>query len=125
MKGSHSVSTHDVPSSSSPSQEQETSLLPELSTLTTEAVDDSLHDLDLLTTRQLVLAMNDMDAAVPAAVRNAEPAISRAVDAIAARLSVGGRLVYVGAGTSGRLGVLDASECPPTFGVPPSLVVGV
>ena len=97
----------------------------ELSGLTTESVDGSLGDLDLRPTTELVLAMNDQDALVPAAVRAAAPAIARAVDGITERMLRGGRLVYVGAGTSGRLGVLDASECPPTFDVDPGQVVGL
>jgi N-acetylmuramic acid 6-phosphate etherase len=69
--------------------------------------------------------MNQADAEVAAAVQREIPRISRAVDAIAAALESGGRLFYIGAGTSGRLGVLDASECPPTFHVPPDLVQGL
>jgi N-acetylmuramic acid 6-phosphate etherase len=68
--------------------------------------------------------MNDQDATVPAAVRRAIPQIERAVDEIVARWRRGGRLLYFGAGTSGRLGVLDASECPPTFSSPPEQVQG-
>jgi N-acetylmuramic acid 6-phosphate etherase len=97
----------------------------ELEGLTTEAVDAALSDLDLRSTQELVLLMNAEDARVPAAVREAAPAIAAAVDAITARMRRGGRLIYLGAGTSGRLGVLDASECPPTFGVDPAQVVGV
>lgn len=69
--------------------------------------------------------MNQADQAVPAAVAAEIPAIARAVDAIEAAISQGGRLFYIGAGTSGRLGVLDAAECPPTFGVSPDLVRGI
>jgi N-acetylmuramic acid 6-phosphate etherase len=104
---------------------REDDLRTELRGLTTEAADASRRDLDLRTTEELVLAMNDEDARVPAAVRAVAPAIARAVDGIAERMSRGGRLVYLGAGTSGRLGVLDASECPPTFGIDPARVVGV
>jgi N-acetylmuramic acid 6-phosphate etherase len=96
----------------------------ELDGLTTEA-SGSRADLDLRPTVELVLAMNDEDIRVPAAVRAAAPAIARAVDGISERMSRGGRLVYIGAGTSGRLGVLDASECPPTFGIDPARVVGI
>lgn len=78
-----------------------------------------------MSTLQILGLLNDEDAAVPAAVRAALPDIARAADAIAAALSSGGRLRYVGAGTSGRLGVLDASEAAPTFGVDPDLVHGV
>ena len=69
--------------------------------------------------------MSREDQKVPDAVAREIPAIARAVDGIVARMQNGGRLIYVGAGTSGRLGVLDASECPPTFGISPSLVRGV
>ncbi|MBO0708148.1 MAG: N-acetylmuramic acid 6-phosphate etherase [Candidatus Dormibacteraeota bacterium] len=75
-------------------------------------------DLDLRPTLDLVRLMNQEDATVPAAVGQALPAISRAIDAIAERMAAGGRLVYVGAGSAGRLGVLDASECGPTFSTP-------
>lgn len=81
--------------------------------------------LDQLSALEIVTAMNDEDATVAAAVRRALPAIAQAVEAIVGRLRAGGRLIYVGAGTSGRLGVLDAVECVPTFSVDPGLVVGV
>lgn len=97
----------------------------ELDALQTEAVDRALDDLDLRTTADLVAAMNAENSGVPNAVRAASADIVRAVDAISARMERGGRLIYMGAGTSGRLGVLDASECPPTFGVDPTRVVGV
>jgi N-acetylmuramic acid 6-phosphate etherase len=97
----------------------------ELGRLTTEAIDPSMDDLDLRSTEALVHAMNAQDAIVPAAVALAAPAIAQAVDGTAERMRRGGRLIYVGAGTSGRLGVLDASECAPTFGVEPGLVVGI
>ncbi len=96
--------------------------LPELST---EQSDPRYSQIDRLPTEQIARLMNQADAAVPAAVATAVPAISAAIDAIAARMAEGGRLLYVGAGTSGRLAVLDASECPPTFGTDPSLVQGV
>jgi N-acetylmuramic acid 6-phosphate etherase len=73
----------------------------------------------------MLTVMNKADAEIPAAVAKVIPAISQAVDQIAKRLRSGGRLFYTGAGTSGRLGVLDASECPPTFNVPPDLVQGL
>ncbi|HET8569148.1 MAG TPA: N-acetylmuramic acid 6-phosphate etherase, partial [Candidatus Limnocylindria bacterium] len=78
-----------------------------------------------LSTRAILELMNDEDAGVPAAVRAAIPGIERAAERIVAALSGGGRLRYVGAGTSGRLGVLDASEMPPTFGTDPDLVRGI
>src|SRR5687767_2283417 len=93
--------------------------------LLTEARNPASEDLDKLTPMQLVRLMNAEDARVaPAVAAQAEP-IARAIEAIADRLRRGGRLVYAGAGTSGRLGVLDATECPPTFNAPPDLVVGV
>ncbi|MEU4224040.1 N-acetylmuramic acid 6-phosphate etherase [Nonomuraea sp. NPDC026600] len=91
----------------------------------TEQSDPRYSQIDRLPTEQVARLMNQADAAVPAAVAVAIPAISAAIDAIAARMADGGRLLYVGAGTSGRLAVLDASECPPTFGTDPSLVQGI
>ncbi|MEV1249250.1 N-acetylmuramic acid 6-phosphate etherase [Nonomuraea sp. NPDC050022] len=96
--------------------------LPELPT---EQSDPRYSQIDRLPTEQVARLMNQADAAVPAAVAVAIPVISAAIDAIAARMAEGGRLLYVGAGTSGRLAVLDASECPPTFGTDPSLVQGI
>ena len=84
-----------------------------------------LGRLDELTPLELVRLMNAEDAKVIPAVASQAEAIARAIEVIADRLRGGGRLVYVGAGTSGRLGVLDATECPPTFNAPPGLVVGV
>ena len=83
------------------------------------------NDLDTRTTLELVGLMHLEDKRAVGAVRPVLPAIAAAVDAIAARMEEGGRLIYVGAGTSGRLGVLDASECPPTFNTAPGQVVGV
>ena len=97
----------------------------ELSQLSTETVTESLRDLDLRTTADMAAAMNAQDRAVPAAIAALTPAIAAAVDDIVERMTVGGRLIYIGAGTSGRLGVLDASEVPPTFGTDPSLVIGI
>jgi N-acetylmuramic acid 6-phosphate etherase len=97
----------------------------QLSALQTEAADPRLNQLDSMETEELVAAMNVQNAVVPGAVESASAEIVRTVDAVADRLSKGGRLLYVGAGTAGRLGVLDASECPPTFGTPPGLVVGI
>ena len=96
-----------------------------MSRLTTEARNPASEQIDTLSAIQIVRLMNDEDSRVPAAIaREAEP-IARAVEVIAQRLRAGGRLVYIGAGTSGRLGVLDASECPPTFSTPPEMVVGL
>jgi N-acetylmuramic acid 6-phosphate etherase len=97
----------------------------ELSTLTTEAVAEDLRNLDTLPTDRIVALMNEQDQGVPFAVAKVLPQIGRAIDDIAERMQAGGRLVYVGAGTPGRLGILDASECPPTFNTDPSLVVAV
>jgi len=91
----------------------------------TEARNAMARGLESFTTRQILGLMNDEDASVPAAVRAALPAIEKAVDEIVTALGAGHRLRYIGAGTSGRLGVLDASEAPPTFGVDEDLVRGV
>jgi N-acetylmuramic acid 6-phosphate etherase len=97
----------------------------ELEGLATEAVGDRGLMLDELPVAELVALMNDRDAAIASAVREELPAITRAIEATAARMRRGGRLIYVGAGTSGRLGVLDASEIPPTFGISGDVVIGL
>ncbi|MFE5208985.1 N-acetylmuramic acid 6-phosphate etherase [Streptomyces sp. NPDC056600] len=97
----------------------------QLESLATEAARPDLAELDRLPTERIAELMNEGDAAVPAAVRGQVPRIAAAVDAIAARMARGGRLIYAGAGTAGRLGVLDASECPPTFGTAPGQVTGL
>ncbi|MGV9244307.1 N-acetylmuramic acid 6-phosphate etherase [Streptomyces sp. NPDC003710] len=97
----------------------------ELETLTTEAFRPELADIDQLPTLEIAKIMNGEDATVPAAVAARLPQIAAAIDAVAQRMGRGGRLVYAGAGTAGRLGVLDASECPPTFDTDPSQVVGL
>ncbi|MGV9938915.1 N-acetylmuramic acid 6-phosphate etherase [Streptomyces sp. NPDC003401] len=97
----------------------------QLGSLTTEAFRPELAEIDRLPTLDIARLMNGEDARVAAAVAARLPEIAAAVDAIAARMERGGRLVYAGAGTAGRLGVLDASECPPTFGTAPDRVVGV
>ncbi|GAA0424496.1 N-acetylmuramic acid 6-phosphate etherase [Acrocarpospora corrugata] len=96
-----------------------------LGALVTEQSDPRHRRIDTLPTDEIARRMNAADATVPGAVATAIPAISAAIDAIAARLLGGGRLLYVGAGTSGRLAVLDASECPPTFGTDPELIRGI
>lgn len=83
------------------------------------------HDLETLSTGELLRGINSVDQTVPLAVAQALPRIEALVEATVARLRQGGRLFYIGAGTSGRLGILDASECPPTFGVPHGLVIGL
>lgn len=91
----------------------------------TEQQNPRTVNLDQMTPLQIVQTMNEEDASVARAVAQALPQIAAAVEAITARMRRGGRLLYIGAGTSGRLGVLDAVECVPTFGVPPELVVGI
>lgn len=91
----------------------------------TESQNPKTADIDQLDTLAMLTAINLEDQSVPNAVGAALPAIAQAVDAVAACLRSGGRLFYIGAGTSGRLGILDASECPPTYGTPPELVQGI
>ena len=93
--------------------------------LTTESRNPASEDLDGLTPIELVRLINAEDSKVAAAVSAEADSIAQAIEAIAERLSNGGRLIYIGAGTSGRLGVLDAAECPPTFNSPPTQVVGI
>jgi N-acetylmuramic acid 6-phosphate etherase len=96
-----------------------------LAQLGTEAVRPDLRDLDERSTADLVRLVLDEHHAVDAALEHGAPALAEAVDAVAARMRRGGRLVYLGAGTPGRLGALDAAECPPTYGTDPDLVVAV
>ena len=91
----------------------------------TEQENPRTRDLSELPTEDIVRLLNEEDARVAGAVRLVLPEVARVVDAVTARLRAGGRLFYVGTGTSGRLGVLDASECPPTFGVGPEVVQGI
>ena len=97
----------------------------ELSGLVTEQRNPRSRRLDRLSTPQVLRLMNREDSRVPRAIAREIPKISKAVDLIVERLLRGGRLFYIGAGTSGRLGVLDAAECPPTFGTPRTLVQGI
>lgn len=83
------------------------------------------NDLEQMSTHELVSNINQEDQTVPMAVERAIPQIERLVDVVYQSLHDGGRLFYIGAGTSGRLGIVDASECPPTFGVPHDLVIGI
>ena len=92
---------------------------------TTEKRNRASENIDQLSTQEIVDLINAEDAGVPEAVARQRRQIAAAIDVIVSRFKEGGRLFYVGAGTSGRLGVLDASECPPTFGVSPSLVQGI
>src|SRR5271167_759266 len=96
-----------------------------LSQLPTEARNPATENLDSLSPLELVQTMHTADTDAVAAVEHELPQIAQAIDDIAARLESGGRLFYLGAGTSGRLGVLDASECPPTYNTPPDLVHGL
>ena len=96
-----------------------------LAVLATEARNPASEHIDTLSTLDMLRVINDEDAHIAAAVAVELPHIAAAVDAIASRFQQGGRLFYIGAGTSGRLGVLDASECPPTFSVPRTLVQGI
>jgi N-acetylmuramic acid 6-phosphate etherase len=97
----------------------------QLATLTTEAFRPELSEIDQLSPLEIAQIMNGEDASVPTAVAEQLPQIAAAIDGTAERMARGGRLVYAGAGTAGRLGVLDASECPPTFNTDPSEVVGL
>lgn len=101
------------------------SLSETLSSLATEQVNEQTDGIDTLSALGIVTLMNEQDASVISAVRKALPQIAQAMDGIVQHLLQGGRLFYIGAGTSGRLGVLDASECPPTFSVPDDLVIGI
>ena len=100
-------------------------LLQTLSTLITEQRNPNSMHVDSLSALEIVQLMNDEDKQVPLAIEKCLPQIAQAVECIVAAFQQGGRLVYIGAGTSGRLGALDASECPPTFGVSPEIVKGI
>ena len=93
--------------------------------LTTEQNNPESVSIDQMDPIQIAMLMNREDLKVVAAVERVLPDISRAIEIVTERVQAGGRLIYIGAGTSGRLGVLDASECPPTFNTPPALVVGL
>jgi N-acetylmuramic acid 6-phosphate etherase len=100
-------------------------LLAELKTLVSESRNPNSRTIDLLSTREILEVMNAEDAKVAGAVAKVIPEISCAVDETVRAFREGGRLIYIGAGTSARLGILDASECPPTFSVPEGMVVGL
>ncbi len=102
-----------------------TTLIAELGQLVSEARNPDTMQIDLMSTPQILSAMNAQDAQVAGAVEKVLPEIAQAVEKIVDAFKAGGRLIYFGAGTSGRLGVLDASECPPTFSVPEDMVVGI
>jgi N-acetylmuramic acid 6-phosphate etherase len=97
----------------------------ELNKLVTESINPNTKDIDQMNTLDIIKTINEEDKKVAIAVEKEIPNISNAVDVIYSQLKEGGRLIYIGAGTSGRLGILDASECPPTFGVNPGMVVGL
>ena len=97
----------------------------ELNKLITETRNRNTMNLDIMSSFEIVKAMNDEDRNVPSAIEKALDRIASAVDEIVKTFKNGGRLFYIGAGTSGRLGVLDASECPPTFGVNHDMVIGI
>ena len=99
--------------------------LSNLSKMTTERRNAATMDLDMMTPLEIATVMNQEDRNVPLAIEKALPQIAQTIAAVEEAFRQGGRLFYIGAGTSGRLGVLDASECPPTFGVDPGMVVGL
>ena len=101
------------------------SLRPDLGSLKTEGRNQNTLHIDEMTTLEMVTVMNNENRVVEDAIATQLPEIAAAVDLIAASLNAGGHLIYIGAGTSGRLGVVDASECPPTFGVDYDLVRGI
>jgi len=96
-----------------------------LESVKTERQNPASEGLDVMSSLEIVDLMNQQDHLIPAAVHEAREAIAEAVDILVEAFRTGGRLFYIGAGTSGRLGVLDASECPPTFGTPPEQVQGI
>lgn len=97
----------------------------DLTKMTTETRNERTTDLDMMSPLEIVTVMNEEDAKIPLAIKEVLPQIAQAVQWVTNSLRTGGRLIYMGAGTSGRLGVLDAVECPPTFGVSPDLIVGL
>ena len=97
----------------------------DLTKFATETRNPNTQDLDIMTSLEIVTVMNQEDRNVCLAIEEVLPEIAKLVDVVAAAFEKGGRLIYMGAGTSGRLGVLDASECPPTYGVSPEQVVGL
>ena len=96
-----------------------------LKKLTTESRNENTVDIDRVSTLEMAKIINNEDKKVAEAVEKELPRIAEAIDSIVERMYKGGRLIYIGAGTSGRLGILDASECPPTYGTPEELVIGI
>ncbi|MGL5577524.1 MAG: N-acetylmuramic acid 6-phosphate etherase, partial [Fusobacteriaceae bacterium] len=95
----------------------------DLKSLVTETRNENSMNIDTLSTMEMAKIMNDEDKKVAQAIEKELPTIVQAIDTIAKAFLDGGRLIYIGAGTSGRLGILDASECPPTYGTDPNMVV--
>ena len=104
---------------------QDYSLFDEITNLSTEQVNPATSDIDLAETKEILHLINEEDKKVANAIEKEIPFIEQAVEIIYQSIKIGGHLIYVGAGTSGRLGIVDASECPPTFGTPPELVQGI
>lgn len=104
---------------------QDYSLFDEITNLSTEQINPATENIDLASTREILNLINQEDKKVPNAVEREIPFIEQAVDIIYEILKQNGRLIYIGAGTSGRLGVIDASECPPTFGTSPETVQAI
>ena len=96
-----------------------------MSEVITEYRNENTKDIDLLSTIDIVRKINEEDKLVPLAIEDELPNIAKAIDMIAKQFLMGGKLYYFGAGTSGRIGILDASECPPSFGVPEDMVTGI
>lgn len=93
--------------------------------LNTEQRNPKTMNIDMMSTEEIITVINQEDTLVPNVIARQVPIISEVVDKVVVAFKQGGRLIYIGAGTSGRLGIIDASECPPTFGTDPSLVVGI
>lgn len=117
MKGSQTPMTHE--------RQADQSQEPAVTTLETEQRNPATIEIDRMSPLEIAQVMNAEDAKVTAAIQRELPRIARAIEEVADRLRRGGRLIYVGAGTSGRLGVLDAAECPPTFQVPADRVIAL
>ena len=103
----------------------ENTVFQELAGLVTESRNPNTNDIDIMSTEEIVRLINQEDHNVAEAISKEIPYIVQAADIMAEAFKIGGRLIYVGAGTSGRLGVLDASECPPTFGSDPEMIQGI
>ncbi len=116
--------THEASSTNSGDQ-MKTNIFEQLKSLVTEASNPSSQDIDSKSTEEILCIINSEDQTIPGIVEHEIPRIAEAVDLLVQTFKNGGRLFYIGAGTSGRLGVLDASECPPTFGTEPEMVQGI